>query len=65
MVAFGSSSPGNHNDCKAFGEPGAEYACRNATVIGAGEAQRLTPAGEGPRRARVRSNEDLEDPAGL
>lgn len=36
VVALGTPLPGNRNDCKAFGESGAEHACRNATVIGDG-----------------------------
>jgi hypothetical protein len=36
IVAIGTPLPGNRNDCKAFGESGAEHACRNTTVIGDG-----------------------------
>jgi hypothetical protein len=36
VVAVGTPLPGNRNDCKAFGESGAEYACRNHDVIGDG-----------------------------
>jgi hypothetical protein len=31
VVAIGTPLPGNRNDCKAFGESGAEHACRNTT----------------------------------
>jgi hypothetical protein len=34
VVAVGTPLPGNRNDCKAFGESGAEHACRNHDVIG-------------------------------
>jgi hypothetical protein len=34
VVALGTPLPGNRNDCKAFGESGAEHACRNVDVIG-------------------------------
>jgi hypothetical protein len=36
VVAVGAPLPGNRNDCRAFGESGAEDVCRNATVIGDG-----------------------------
>lgn len=36
MVAVGTPLPGNRNDCKAFGESGAEHACRNVDVIADG-----------------------------
>jgi hypothetical protein len=36
VVALGTPLPGNRNDCKAFGESGAEHACRNVDVIGDG-----------------------------
>lgn len=36
VVVVGTPLPGNRNDCKAFGESGAEHAVRNATVIGDG-----------------------------
>jgi hypothetical protein len=36
VVAVGTPLPGNRNDCKAFGESGAEHACRNHDVIGDG-----------------------------
>jgi hypothetical protein len=36
VVAVGTPFPGNRNDCKAFGESGAEHACRNHDVIGDG-----------------------------
>jgi hypothetical protein len=36
VVAVGTPLPGNRNDCKAFGESGAEHACRNHHVIGDG-----------------------------
>jgi hypothetical protein len=36
VVALGTPLPGNRNDCKAFGDSGAEHACRNTTVIGDG-----------------------------
>lgn len=36
VVFIGVPLPGNRNDCRAFGESGAEHACRNATVIGDG-----------------------------
>jgi hypothetical protein len=35
-VVVGRPLPGNRNDCKAFGESGAEHACRNHDVIGDG-----------------------------
>jgi hypothetical protein len=36
VVALGAPLPGNRNDCKAFGESGAEHVCRNHNVIGDG-----------------------------
>jgi hypothetical protein len=36
VVAVGTPLPGNRNDCKAFGESGAEYSCRNVDVIADG-----------------------------
>lgn len=36
VVAVGTPLPGNRHDCKAFGESGAEHACRNVDVIGDG-----------------------------
>ncbi|SDC95643.1 Helix-turn-helix of DDE superfamily endonuclease [Glycomyces harbinensis] len=36
VVAVGTPLPGNRNDCKAFGESGAEHACRNHDLIGDG-----------------------------
>jgi hypothetical protein len=36
VVIVGAPLPGNRNDCRAFGESGAEYACRNVDVIADG-----------------------------